>query len=45
MRMNPGNIGVGDKRGGKFEMVIENAITHYIQVIIGVALISTFQKS
>lgn len=36
IRMNPGNIGFGDKRDEKFERVIEYAITHDLPVRIGV---------
>jgi 4-hydroxy-3-methylbut-2-en-1-yl diphosphate synthase IspG/GcpE len=36
IRINPGNIGFGNKRDEKFERVIEYAITHDIPVRIGV---------
>ncbi|AAW71370.1 flavodoxin-dependent (E)-4-hydroxy-3-methylbut-2-enyl-diphosphate synthase [Wolbachia endosymbiont of Brugia malayi] len=36
IRINPGNIGFGDKHDEKFERVIEYAITHDIPVRIGV---------
>ncbi|MDD9331178.1 MAG: flavodoxin-dependent (E)-4-hydroxy-3-methylbut-2-enyl-diphosphate synthase [Wolbachia sp.] len=36
IRMNPGNIGFGDKRDEKFERVIEYTIKHNIPVRIGV---------
>ncbi|NUY39262.1 flavodoxin-dependent (E)-4-hydroxy-3-methylbut-2-enyl-diphosphate synthase [Wolbachia endosymbiont of Litomosoides brasiliensis] len=36
VRINPGNIGFGNKRDEKFERVIEYAITHNIPVRIGV---------
>lgn len=36
IRINPGNIGFGDKRDEKFERVIEYAIMHDLPVRIGV---------
>ncbi|MGL9725476.1 MAG: flavodoxin-dependent (E)-4-hydroxy-3-methylbut-2-enyl-diphosphate synthase [Wolbachia sp.] len=36
IRINPGNIGFGDKRDEKFERVIEYATTHDLPVRIGV---------
>ncbi|MCA4774523.1 flavodoxin-dependent (E)-4-hydroxy-3-methylbut-2-enyl-diphosphate synthase [Wolbachia endosymbiont of Mansonella perstans] len=36
IRINPGNIGFGDKRDEKFERVIEYAIKHDIPIRIGV---------
>ncbi|MFP3026109.1 MAG: flavodoxin-dependent (E)-4-hydroxy-3-methylbut-2-enyl-diphosphate synthase [Wolbachia sp.] len=36
IRINPGNIGFGDKRDEKFEKIIEYAITHDLPVRIGV---------
>lgn len=35
-RINPGNVGFGDKRDRQFEMIIEQALTHKKPVRIGV---------